>query len=189
MVVPSPSKANTPTVTSKSHPVRLAWVWRAPTDSCASTGRLAVSYCPGKQIGAWRRSLLDDLTRLRDHFRIDTVACLLSDAELRVRIPSLRNMCTLLAFVTPVQTKRAADPHIPHSLQSLGLRSYAGDVETAGLRFLSHPIIDMAPPACFAAAVQFISVLAEQLAAGERILLHCRRVRQLSAAFVSAQCC
>jgi hypothetical protein len=73
-------------VTSATHPIHLSWIWELDAG-----GALATSFCPGKRVPAaqerraWHRTLAEDLQRLRSDFRITTIACLLNDAELRVR--------------------------------------------------------------------------------------------------------
>jgi hypothetical protein len=73
-------------VTSATHPIHLSWIWELDAG-----GALATSFCPGKRVPAaqarraWHRSLAEDLQRLKSDFCITTIACLLNDAELRVR--------------------------------------------------------------------------------------------------------
>ena len=91
--------------TSDTKPITVSWIIRgsealssgggghAPQQPHAQvtvvSGALGLCYCPGKQHsrGGRRiaRSLDTDLSRLREHHKVDCLVCLLNDAELRVR--------------------------------------------------------------------------------------------------------
>ena len=73
----------------------MSWIIGTETDSlidnCSNTlsGKLCLSYCPGKQVSSrgrpeWKRTLSADLDRLKA-LGVTCVGCLLGDAELRVR--------------------------------------------------------------------------------------------------------
>lgn len=71
------------TVTSDSNPIYLSWVAAAE----AGPGRLGLVCCPGRvttRQGAvtHKRSLRQDLERLRDAYGVTVLVCLLNDAEL-----------------------------------------------------------------------------------------------------------
>lgn len=83
-------------VTSETHPMRLSWVSATGADGGGGGGRLGLCFCPGKQIQRSRlragheesgqpimRDLGADLRRLRQHYGVTQLVCLLNDAELR----------------------------------------------------------------------------------------------------------
>lgn len=66
--------------TSETHPIRVSWL-KSPQ------GGLGLTFAPGKRASSqagrrWHRDLELDLTRLREHERVDALVCLLSDDEL-----------------------------------------------------------------------------------------------------------
>ena len=70
--------------TSTTHPITLSWV-----DAEGDAGRVGLCYCPGKVVRKPERGVLIerdvrlDLQRLRGHFGISVVVCLLDKYELR----------------------------------------------------------------------------------------------------------
>jgi len=62
-----------------------AYVGRSANSS--SMGQLGLCYCPGKNVVRygiqWKRNMRMDVERLKCHFNITTVVCLLSEYELR----------------------------------------------------------------------------------------------------------
>lgn len=85
LLVPPPHAA-LPSKPAQS--IEVSWIAGAPevagpwtTDS---TGSLAISFCPGKRVGALRRDAKADLQCLKNKHAIDMVVCLLNEAELRV---------------------------------------------------------------------------------------------------------
>lgn len=87
--------ADLPSVTSETHPIRLSWIAHSTQDEDESF-YFAVSYCPGKVVGSWRRCLAIDLAGLREHHGITRIVCLLNDAELRVRYPRMHSCVSML---------------------------------------------------------------------------------------------
>lgn len=71
-----------------------------------SHGSLAISFCPGKRVGALRRDAKADLKCLKTKHEIDTVVCLLNEAELRVRTTScfVVQLSTALCIVQSPKT-------------------------------------------------------------------------------------
>lgn len=67
--------------TSHSHPITLSWILEH-----GGGGKLGLCFCPGKKVNRsgvrWERDLDVDLHRLKEAYRITTVACLLNTAEL-----------------------------------------------------------------------------------------------------------
>lgn len=67
--------------TSDSHPMNVSWVAKSNTG-----GGFGLTFCPGKTASRgnirWCRSLDADLDRLKTHFGVTTILCLLSQAEL-----------------------------------------------------------------------------------------------------------
>ena len=123
------------------------------------------------------RDLHLDLRHLKKQHSVTCVLCLLNTAELRVscqafasskavaRLPA--SNLVLLALYNP-------DESI--SVQSFGLRDYEAGIKKAGLRLLSFPIIEMAAPVCINATHTIIKQIAELLAQGHHIAVHCRLV-------------
>ncbi|GMH40242.1 hypothetical protein BSKO_08146 [Bryopsis sp. KO-2023] len=67
--------------TSESHPITLSWILEH-----GGGGKLGLCFCPGKKVKRsgvqWERDLEVDLHRLKEVYRITTLACLLNTAEL-----------------------------------------------------------------------------------------------------------
>mmetsp|Transcript_6316 Transcript_6316/g.13929 ORF Transcript_6316/g.13929 Transcript_6316/m.13929 type:complete len:204 (+) Transcript_6316:116-727(+) len=79
-----------PSKTSQTNPITLSWIIK---DHAKCSGQLGLCFCPGKKVvrdGVRHdRHVDEDLQRLRDHFQVTTIVCLLNAAELRSF--SLRN--------------------------------------------------------------------------------------------------
>lgn len=78
--------------TSESHPITASWIIESEDpskDQLTKLGGLALCFCPGKQVTrggvTHERSLEADLAELKRRYGITCVACLLNQAELRVR--------------------------------------------------------------------------------------------------------
>lgn len=67
--------------TSETHPITLSWILEH-----GGGGKLGLCFCPGKKVNRsgiqWERNLEMDLLRLKEEYRITTLACLLNTAEL-----------------------------------------------------------------------------------------------------------
>lgn len=78
------SRAAVPSKPAQS--INVSWIAGAHGSSGPWTephGSLAISFCPGKRIGALRRDAKADLQCLKRKHQIDMVVCLLNEAELR----------------------------------------------------------------------------------------------------------
>lgn len=78
-----------------------------------------------------------------------------------IRYFKSRNVDVLVSLLTPAEAQR------------LGLEAEQGWCETAGIRFLNHPISDHSIPSDDAEMDGFLESLATELADGHSILLHC----------------
>lgn len=67
-----------------------------------------------------------------------------------------------------------ADLRLCMSLQSFQLRNYKRDVCLAKFHFISHPIIEMAPPDDAALTDSVVEDCATRLQRGEVLAVHCR---------------
>lgn len=96
--------------TSESRPITVSWILRpdpagtaGESTTCSGNsgigGSLGLCFCPGKRHvrggKKLERDLQTDLKRLKNHYLIECLVCLLNDAELRVRIlaPLCHTMC------------------------------------------------------------------------------------------------
>lgn len=147
----------------------IAGVSEPSTPWPESQGSLAISFCPGKRVGALRRDAKADLQCLKTKHQIDVVVCLLNEAELRVL--SLANFRTLsLPLSCPGRSKNITC----NGLQSLGLREYGKRVEEEGMTYLVFPVIDMCAPDDPDQARRLVETIAQQYLLGRNILVHCR---------------
>lgn len=60
--------------------------------------------------------------------------------------------------------------------QSFRLREYAAGISEAGLLLVSFPIIEMAPPGCIKATHALVQQVAQLMAEGHHVAVHCRCV-------------
>lgn len=72
--------------TSKTDPIRVDFL---NSKEYPDLNRLGMTFAPGKKErygigGHWNRDLAQDLGRLKEHYRIDTLISLVEDAELRL---------------------------------------------------------------------------------------------------------
>jgi len=127
--------------TSVSDPIEVAWL---PTKTGARSGRLGLTFAPGKQASStlgrpWARTLATDLTRLRDVHGVDVLVSLVEDDELaRLQISEL-----------------------------------VSQAEAAGIAVMRHPVPDGGVPTSAAAAVTLQTALT-LARSGRRVVFHCR---------------
>ncbi len=166
--------------TSESHPIRVSWVVGDPAHE--QGGRLGLCFCPGKRAAQGRgaaqrpihRSLHADLQRLRQHFGVSTVVCLLNDAELAVRRRHTQRKQTVVSAVCEMRAAPSFPPAADRQ-QSLGLRDvYRSGVAKAQLELLQFPIVEMAPPEDLMAAASVVEDIVSRLATGQAVAMHCR---------------
>lgn len=100
--------------TSESHPIDIQFVEGHWGDG---KGVLGITFAPGKKqlnaiSGVWNRDLQTDLKRIREHFKIDTIVCLIEDHEFTfLKIEDEFPVCEKLGISTfhhPIQ-----DGYIP----------------------------------------------------------------------------
>lgn len=79
-----------PARTSESHPIRVDWIdARAVPPRAGWTGRLGMTFLPGKRYPGWsgnlhERDLAMDLDRLRSHWAVDAFLLLIQDHEIEM---------------------------------------------------------------------------------------------------------
>ncbi|MBK8013584.1 MAG: dual specificity protein phosphatase family protein [Deltaproteobacteria bacterium] len=78
-----------------------------------------------------------------------------------IRYFKSRQVDVLVSLLTQAETTR------------LGLEAEAGWCETAGIRFLNHPILDHSVPPEDGAMDDFLEALTEELTHGRSLLIHC----------------
>ena len=90
--------------TSESHPIQVQFVegyWGE-----ASKGTLGITFAPGKKqlyavSGTWHRDLDTDLKRIREHYKIDGVVCLIEPHEFKaLQIEDELPACERLGMTT-----------------------------------------------------------------------------------------
>ncbi|GAX79898.1 hypothetical protein CEUSTIGMA_g7338.t1 [Chlamydomonas eustigma] len=146
--------------TSISRPISVSWIVQGTLNVIASactssvtkhasgsndiTGKLGLSFCPGKQHKRGgrhiRRDLDTDLAALKHDFLADCIVCLLNDSELR----------------------------------SYNLREYSSAVQRHGKEYVQFPIIECAPPENLLEAGSLIQMMVQQLMNGRNLVMHCR---------------
>ena len=149
-----------PPQTSETHPIRVSWVARAGE---SGGGQLGLCFCPGKR-------LLKSRLRRAGH-RDESGQPIARD--LRADLARLRNNFGATCIVCLLS---AAE------LRSIGVAGdYGGAVASAGMAFLSFPIIEGAASAAGGAvtnigqtAEQLVHPVVARLRAGEGVVMHCR---------------
>lgn len=131
--------------TSTSHPIRVDWVDLSQVTSLSSaTGRLGMTFLPGKQSvgwhGEWWRDLDDDVARLRTEHLCDVFLLLVEDHELDL-------------------TRTTALP---------------ATFERQGIELLRHPVVDMNIPADGPAYRATLDVLRSAIRDGKTVVVACR---------------
>ncbi|PSN13084.1 protein phosphatase [filamentous cyanobacterium CCT1] len=102
--------------TSKNLPVGVDFL---PSDRLTQPGRLGLTIAPGRNDedskAIWQRDLQADLTRLKDHYGVDRLVCLLDVAErTELGIPTLLEDAENLGIAT--ETLPIVDDSLPTDL-------------------------------------------------------------------------
>ncbi|MGG6242823.1 dual specificity protein phosphatase family protein [Nodosilinea sp. AN01ver1] len=105
-----------PTYTSESLPLRVDFL---PPDQLPQPGQLGLTIAPGRNDedskAIWQRDLQADLARLKDHYGVERLVCLLDAAERReLGIPSLLEDAENLGIAT--DTLPIVDDALPTDL-------------------------------------------------------------------------
>jgi protein-tyrosine phosphatase len=73
--------------TSESHPI---WVDFLPLEELEVSGRLGITFAPGKTSGRWRRDLDTDLQRLEEEYHMEVLVSLMEHTEYSdLQVPEL----------------------------------------------------------------------------------------------------
>ncbi|MFQ4139945.1 dual specificity protein phosphatase family protein [Nodosilinea sp. PGN35] len=107
-----------PTYTSESLPLAVDFL---PPDRLPLPGQIGFAIAPGRQDedskAIWQRDLQADLTRLKDHYRVDRLVCLLgADERAGLGIATLLDDATALGIAT--ENLPIVDDELPTSLEA-----------------------------------------------------------------------
>ncbi|MFM7325621.1 MAG: cyclin-dependent kinase inhibitor 3 family protein [Nodosilinea sp.] len=108
-----------PTYTSEAQPI---WVDFLTCDLLQHPGQIGLTIAPGRQDedskAIWQRDLQADLVRLRDHYGVDRLVCLLNAEEREfLSIPTLLEAAEALGMVT--ENLPIVDDALPKSRKDL----------------------------------------------------------------------
>ncbi|HZG38257.1 MAG TPA: dual specificity protein phosphatase family protein [Nodosilinea sp.] len=107
-----------PTHTSESLPLVVDFL---PPDRLPSSGQLGFTIAPGRNDedskAIWQRDLQADLTRLKEHYSVDRLVCLLgADERAGLNIPTLLDDAAALGIAT--ENLPIVDDELPTSLDA-----------------------------------------------------------------------